>query len=566
MDCTDAVYSEDYYDFINTLSRAGNMRNGNEEVCSQPLDDGFEVLFYPREIVGNENLDIARLTYIGVPKCYALMDTSALEETGILTMQNFPTLPLKGNGVLIGFIDTGIDYMNPVFQSENGTTRILRIWDQTIRSERAPEGFLYGSEYTAEEINRAIRSENPYEIVPSRDTNGHGTFLAGVAAGSEIPERDFIGAAPLTDIAVVKLKEAKQYLRNFYHIREGAVAYQENDIMAGVSYLHNLAYTLSKPLVLCLGLGTNSGGHGGTSALSILLAYVAAKRMRAVVVAAGNEANARRHYLGNLAPMQEYEDVEISVGDNIGGFTAELITNSPEVVSVSVQSPTGERQPLIPARQGSHEEYRFLLEGTTVSISYSLGEFTREGELIFLRFTNPSKGIWRLRVYQENYVTGRYHIWLPVTEFVQGELFFLRSNPETTITGPASAYAPISVGGFNAADNSLYLDSGRGYNIDNQVKPDFLAPAVEVFGPGIAGNFIRRTGTSAAAAVTAGAAAQLLEWGVVRGNSIGMNNALIKNYLLVGTDQTPGRTYPNPEEGYGRLNVYKAFTNMRRTT
>lgn len=566
MDCTDAVYSEDYFDFINTLSREVNMRNGDEILCSQPLDNGFEVLFYPREVVENGDFNIARLTYIGVPKCYALMDTSALEGTGILTMQNFPTLPLKGNGVLMGFIDTGIDYQNPVFQSENGTTRILRIWDQTVRTGTQPEGFLYGSEYTAEDINYAIRSEDSYSIVPSRDTNGHGTFLAGVAAGSEVLERDFIGAAPLADIAVVKLKEAKQYLRDFYHIKEGAVAYQENDIMAGIAYLHNLAYTLSKPLVLCLGLGTNSGGHGGTSALSMLLSYVAAKRMRAVVVAAGNEANARRHYLGNLAPLQEYEDVEISVGDNIGGFTAELLTNSPEVVSVAVQSPTGERQPLIPARQGSSEEYRFLLEGTTVSISYSLGEFTRERELIFLRFTNPSKGIWRLRVYPENYVTSRYHIWLPVTEFVQGDIFFLRSNPETTITGPASAYAPISVGGFNASDDSLYLDSGRGYNIDNQVKPDFLAPAVEVFGPDLTGNFTRRTGTSAAPAVTAGAAAQLLEWGVVRGNSSDMNNALIKNYLLVGTDKTPGRVYPNPEEGYGRLNVYKAFTNMRRTT
>ncbi len=353
MDCTDAVYSEDYFDFINTLSREVNMRNGDEILCSQPLDNGFEVLFYPREVVENGDFNIARLTYIGVPKCYALMDTSALEGTGILTMQNFPTLPLKGNGVLMGFIDTGIDYQNPVFQSENGTTRILRIWDQTVRTGTQPEGFLYGSEYTAEDINYAIRSEDSYSIVPSRDTNGHGTFLAGVAAGSEVLERDFIGAAPLADIAVVKLKEAKQHLRNFYHIREGAVAYQENDIMAGIAYLHNLAYTLSKPLVICLGLGTNSGGHGGTSALSMLLAYVAAKRMRAVVVAAGNEANARRHYLGNLAPMQEYEEVEISVGDNIRGFTAELLTNSPEVVSVAVQSPTGERQPLIPARQGT---------------------------------------------------------------------------------------------------------------------------------------------------------------------------------------------------------------------
>lgn len=564
MDCTTPIYSNDYFDFINTLSGREGVYS-DENVCVQPLEGDFEVLFYPRELEMGE-IQISRYTYLGIPKCYALMSTEALEGTGILTMQNFPTLSLKGTGVLIGFVDTGIDYLNPIFQSENGTTRILRIWDQTIREGNMPEGFLYGSEYTAEEINQAIRSENPYEIVPSQDLDGHGTFLAGVAAGSQDVAGDFIGAAPSADIAIVKLKEAKQYLRDFYYIREDAAAYQENDIMAGISYLHDLAYRLSKPLVICIGLGTNTSGHGGVSPLASLLNYIAVRRMRAVTVATGNEANARRHYQGNLLPQQEYDEVEISVGENVKGFIAELWTNAPEVVSISIQSPTGEIQPLVPARQGERVEYNFLLEGTRVTIDYSLAEYTRNNELIFMRFSAPSKGIWRIRVFSTNYVTGRFHIWLPTSEFTEGELFFLRSNPETTITGPSGALSPMTVGGFNAADNSLYLDSGRGYNIYDQVKPDFLAPAVNVYGPDLHSHFTTKTGTGIAAAIAAGASAQMLEWGVVRGNQSTMNTVEIKNYFLVGADRDPGRTYPNREEGYGRLNIYQAFIKMRRTT
>lgn len=563
MDCTTSIYSNDYFDFINTISRREGIYS-NENLCAQPLEGGFEVLFSPRDMDVDDIL-LSRYTYLAIPKCYALMNTEALEKTGILTMQNFSTLPLKGNGVLIGFVDTGIDYLNPIFQSENGTTRILRIWDQTILDGRMPEGFFYGSEYTSEEINQAIRSENPYEVVKSRDLNGHGTFLAGVAAGSPDVSGEFIGAAPLADIAVVKLKEAKQYLRDFYFIREGAAAYQENDIMAGISYLHELAYQLSKPLVLCIGLGANNSGHGGFSPLATLLNYVAVRRMRAVTVAAGNEANTRRHYLGNILPEQEYEEVEISVGENVSGFIAELWTNAPEVVAISIQSPTGEILPLVPARQGEREEYNFLLEGTRVTIDYSLSEYARNNELIFMRFRAPTRGIWKIRVYAANYVTGRFHIWLPNSEFTEGELFFLRSNPETTITGPSGAIAPMTVGGFNAADNSLYLDSGRGYNIYGQVKPDFLAPAVNVYGPDLRSNFTTKSGTGIAAAIAAGASAQMLEWGVVRGNQSSMNTAEIKNYFLEGADRDPGRTYPNREEGYGRLNIYQAFLEMRRT-
>lgn len=558
--CREAIYSNDYYDFINSATGRGNIYDAS---CIQPLEASFEVLYFPRN---REEIDITSFTYLGVPNCYGLVDTAALERTGILTMQNFPTLSLKGNGILIGFVDTGINYLNPVFQREDGGTKIMRIWDQTIQEGPEPENFKYGAEFTADQINQAIRAEDPYSVVPSRDENGHGTFLAGVAAGSPDLPRDFIGAAPEADIAMVKLKGAKQYLRDYYFIREGADAYQENDIMAGIVYLNDLAYQLSKPLVICVGIGSSFGGHGGFTPLASLLDYVAVRRMRAVTVATGNEANARHHYLGSLIPQQEYEEVEISVSEGVPGFMAELWTNSPELVSVAIQSPTGELLPMVRARQGERVQYRFLLEGTAVTVEYSLAEYARSNELILMRFEAPVRGIWRIRVFPVNYVAGRYHIWLPLAEFQEGEVFFLRSNPETTLTEPSSASVPMAVGGYNVANNSLYLDSGRGFNIFDQVKPDFLAPAVDVYGPDLNGGYTTKTGTSIAAAIAAGASAQMMEWGVVRGNDSSLNTSKIKNYFLLGADREQGRGYPNPEEGYGRLNLYQAFLSMRRNS
>ena len=179
------------------------------------------------------------------------MDQTALEVSGILKMQNQPVLALKGRGVLIGFIDTGIDYTNPAFRYSDGSSRIVRIWDQTIQDGTPPVGILYGADYTREQINAALLSENPYDLVPSRDMNGHGTFLAGVACGSESENGDFIGAAPQSEIIMVKLKEAKQYLRDFFFVKDGVPAYQENDIMMAVSYLWSCKYFKSSACHLC---------------------------------------------------------------------------------------------------------------------------------------------------------------------------------------------------------------------------------------------------------------------------------------------------------------------------
>ena len=559
MDCEDVVYSNDYFDFI--AEKFSGTTGNIYEYCTQKINNVYTIVYAARE--GLLPLSIANYTYSSIPKCFTLMDKSALEASGILRMQNYPTLSLKGQGILIGFVDTGIDYKNPVFLNADGSSRIAAIWDQTERSGTPPEGFIYGSEYRNEIINEALESQRPENIVPSKDTDGHGTFLASVAAGSELPEQDFIGAAPYAQIAMVKLKEAKPYLREFYFIPESATAYQENDIMAGVAYLNQLAEKMNVPLVLCTSVGSNSGSHGtGSNPLLSVLESIALRRPRGVVVAAGNEGNQRHHFTGQIPEQEEYQDVEISVGTGVDGFILEMWASAPQLFAVEIISPTGERIPKEFILSGG-KEYTFLFENTTVSIDYRIARISAGDQLIFIRFINPVQGIWNIRVYRQAVYAESYHMWLPIRELMTGEVYFLRSNPDTTITTPGNGYTVMTVTAYDASDNSIFIDASRGFTVTGMIKPDFAAPGVNVYGAGLRNQFVTKSGTSVAAAVTSGAVALLLEWAVARGNNTLINNLDMKNILIRGAQRDPGRTYPSREWGYGKLDLYQAFENIR---
>lgn len=559
MECEEVVFSNDYYDFIIEYS----LVNIGEPLtrCVQQVNAMFDIAYAPRK--GSPPLTIENYSYTAIPNCFSLLDTSALEASGILKIQNFPSLSLKGQGVLIGFVDTGIDYENQVFLNTDGTSRIAAIWDQTDRSGIPPAGFLYGSEYRNEEINSALKFPIPKSVVPVTDEEGHGTYIASVAAGSGIAEADFIGAAPYSQIAVVKLKQAKQYLREFYFIPKDAVAFQENDIMTGIAYLDALANELRMPLVLCFCLGSNMGSHGSAIApLDKMLNSLGVKQRRAVVVAAGNEANQRHHFYGQIPLDQSYQNVEINVGSGVEGFVIEMWARAPELFAVEIISPTGERVPKEFILSGGGE-YRFIFEDTKVSIDYRVAGIVSGDQLVFMRFTDPSQGIWNIRVYRQSILEGVYHMWLPMSEMVSGEVYFIRSNPDVTITVPANANIPMTVGAYNVKDNSIYLESSRGYTTNGFVKPDFVAPGVEVYGAAPKNRFITRSGTSSAAAITAGAVALLMEWAVVQGNYTAISNTDMKNMLIRGTDRDPNRVYPSREWGYGRLDLYQTFETFR---
>lgn len=558
-DCREQVYSNDYFDFIVPYGVKGEERVSDG--CIQRINEDYDIFFSARE--GLPPLSVGSYTYTTIPKCYGLLDTTALEASGILRLQNQPVLSLKGDGVLVGFVDTGIDYTNSLFRYSDGSTRILRIWDQSIRDGIPPEGILYGAEYTDEEINRALAADNPYDIVPSRDEDGHGTFLAGVACGGEDAANDFNGAVPNAKIAVVKLKGAKQYLREFFFVPEGVAAYQESDIMMAVAYLDALANILDMPLVVCVALGNSIGSHGKDGPLSDFLNFICTRRRRSVVTAAGNEANSRHHFQGRISGEMEYEDVEINVEEDMEGFFLELWAEAPELYAVSVFSPTGEQLPKIPLRTGTSGVFRFVFEGTTVTVDYRIEARETASQLIYFRFLLPKRGLWIVRVYPENTVTGIYNMWLPMRQLTDGTVFFLRSSPDTTLTSPGTASQVITAGGYQVANRSIYPESGRGYPVSGGIKPDFVAPAVDVYGPGLRGNYVTFTGTSAAAAVTTGAVAQIMQWALVERNDPFLSNAGIKNMLIRGAGGSSDRSYPNREWGYGTLDVYRTFELLR---
>lgn len=568
--CRNRILSNDYYDIIKDFTMPTTEPESSAvDFCIETITRDYGIIHIAR--TGLPLLDYVSYSYILMPVLYTpVLDEESgqntgmlqayersLEASGILTMQG-PPLSLTGRGVLIGYIDTGIDYRNDAFRYPNGDTRIAAIWDQTIQTGTPPEGFLYGSEYRENEINQALQSDDPYSIVPSRDEIGHGTAIAGTLA------------APEATIAMVKLKPAKQYLREFYRIREDAVAYQETDVLTAVKYLDALAQSLNRPLVICIGLGTNMGDHAGSSVCSFYMNQISDRENRVIVVAGGNEGNAGHHYYGELKSTPE--NVEIKVAEQENGFMLELWGRSPDVLSVSVKSPGGETIPRVMPQKRFSGEYGFVFERTRVNIDYILTERSAGDELIMIRFLNPTPGIWTIGVYgdvnpllgENAYIFGTYHIWLPISGFISAETFFLLPNPDVTLTEPAYTEKVISLSTYQADNTSFYIDSGRGYSREGRIIPDMSAPGVDVLTAGITER-TRVTGSGMAAGITSGAVAQFLEWAVVQGNMPRIRAQDIKYYMIRGAIRDNRLTYPNRQWGYGRMNIRGAFDAMRNT-
>lgn len=580
-DCPFNSASETIADFIYRYGSLQQIVGNPEDIpCMDFASSDYGVIYTPLDTV--EPISLRSLSYYSIPGLYTLLDSSSMEASGILTTFSSPALDNKAQGVLVGFIDTGIDYTNPLFCNPDGTTRITSIWDQSIPADKSvippgvPDRFqvsgaTYGTEYTRRQINEALASDEPLSIVPSTDTDGHGTFLAGIAAGGSLPEQDFTGAAPLCELVVVKLKPAKEYLRDFYLIREGAPAYQENDIMMGIKYLRVTAFIQEKPLVILLGVGSNLGSHEGTSPLSVMLQDISRNLGTATVIAAGNEAGRGHHYKGTIPSGDEFHDIEIRVGppEAERGFVVELWASTVDTYSVGFISPSGEAIGRIPIIARNETSIPFLLEPTVITVNYQLIEVGSGKQLIFMRFQTPSPGIWTVRVYNTQFFTGQFNMWLPPHNMISDETVFLSPNPYTTITGPGNAASPITVGAYNHLNNSIYIHSSRGYTAAGLVKPDLAAPGVNVSGPSIARRtndsvpMTTKTGTSVAAAHVAGAAANLLGWGIVEGNNITMSEASIKAYLIRGARRNPALSYPNREWGYGALDLYETFLQLR---
>lgn len=575
MSCTNSVASEDFADFI-----APYFTTPEEFIRSQGTDcidfvnSTLAVVYVPLSTVTPSTY--TSYTYSAVPKLYSLLDVTSMDAAGITPAGELPVLNNQGAGVIVGFVDTGINYTDSLFRNVDGSTRIIGIWDQTNNSDNSNNienetakpfsafSALYGTQYTAEEINLALNSDNPASIVPTRDENGHGTFLASIAAGNRDERAGFSGAAPQASIAMVKLKPAKQYLRDFYLIQDGAEAYQENDIMMGVSYLYFLARKYSMPLVVCIPLGTNMGSHMGMSRLGQYLNQVSLSNGSAVITAAGNETGARHHFRAVMDADTDEVTAELRVGEREAGFSMELWAENMGAYTVGFISPTGEvaREISVPLR--GENTVSFLLEQTQITVYTQIADVSSGSQFIFMRFENPMSGIWRILIRNSLDIRETFHIWLPVRGFISDETYFLRPDPDTTITDPGNARYPITVTAYDHTKNSIYIHASHGYSLSGRIKPDLAAPGVNILGASVSGRRLTRmSGTSVSAAHLAGAAAILLNWGVLNANYPYLNTPVLKSIFVRGAQRNPALTYPNREFGYGTLNLYEAFLHLR---
>ncbi len=560
---------QDYREFIVSYNTAlFRELSSREDVYIKNIDNQWMILYYPADI----SPDPSQVLYLQTPKAYAPTVTATAafapdaessaprDISGITRVQGQRGLMLRGQGTLIGIIDSGIDYTNPLFTYARGLSKIEALWDQTTDT-------VYDNAAINEALRNAAQGVDPLSIVPSTDTDGSGTFLAGIACASTDTATGFCGAAPDAGLLVVKLRPLSKYLRDYYLIRDDAAAYSEADIMLGLEFLLKRAQDLGKPLSICLGLGGSMGPHTSGSPLTAYALRLSSYVNTSVTIPVGNEGNARRHYNGIVHPDRQYDAVEMYVADNNKGFMLELWAEGADLFSIGLTSPLGETIPRLPARnQRGGTTISPALEDTVIQVDYDTVDNASGNEVIRMRFQTPTPGIWKLQVYGLSGLTGRFNLWLPVTDFLTSECYFLRPSPDTTLTQPSAGSPIISVGAYDHRTGGLYIESGRGPTADGIIKPDLVAPGVNITGPakeqkensGI--TYTVSSGTGIAAAYVAGAVSLMYSAEAYEEEPEYPSQATIKSRLVRGADRSTRASYPNIEFGYGTLNAYGAVS------
>lgn len=496
------------------------------------------------------------------PSIYTLNSLVSLERSGVTAVQNNPNLALFGQGVLIGFVDTGIDYQHEAFLNIDGTTRLFSIWDQTIVNGTPPSRFEFGAEYSKSQINLALRQDNPLIVVPSTDEDGHGTMLAGIAAGNPSPQRDFSGVASEAELVVVKLAPAKYYNREIFCIDDTVLCYAETNILLGIEYILSVAQRLNRPVVICIGVGSSQGDHDGHDALAMYLNILSTIPRVAVCVAAGNDGNTRRHYRGESVAGRTASNFELNVGKRDKGFSMQIWQKSPSRLAMQLQSPSGEwTEPIYP-RFNRCVEYNFVFETSKVFINNMIMEEESGEQLILIRFEDASSGIWNIQVIAIDNLYSHFDAWLPSGDIISEETFFLESDPNVTISAPGNARNPLTVTAYNQTDGSILISSSRGFTSSGGIVPDIAAPGFELTCPIPNNLYGSATGTGAATAHSAGIVAILMEWAILRGNYTTISGRDIGRLLIRGAARRDNLIYPNPIWGYGIIDVFGAFRSL----
>lgn len=536
-----------------------------QNIVVEELIAGYAILTVPEALVDMVS-DTPEIEYVEKPKRFYYGQTFPAG-TSCFPPVTMRTPFLNGRGVLLAVLDSGITWDLEVFRKADGSTRIRYLWDQTVSEETAsmrygkmPDGFSLGTEYTAEEINAALQMHalDRYRRIPSRDLSGHGTAVAGIAAGKSA-DGLYTGAAPEAELIVVKLGLPG----NSGGVEEGFP--RTTEILRGVTYALRKARQLNMPLVINLSFGNSYGSHDGSSLLERFLDNASEIGKTVICVGSGNEGATRGHFAGNITRDSR---VELAVGNYERNLNIQLWKNYSDVFRIRLQAPGGEEAELSTNIQGG--KYTLELEQTRILVylgeplPYAVAQeiyldmIPAEGSYI-------NAGIWTIRLEPVVTVTGQYYLYLPAGNGRGDSTGFYRSTPQVTLTVPSTAAKVITVGAYDPVYDTYADFSGRGYADSTRTigvaaagltKPDLVAPGVNIQAPDVYGTFTPTTGTSFATPIVSGAAALLMEWGIVRGNDPFLYGEKIKAYLRKGARPLRGEMeYPNDRVGYGRLCV-----------
>ncbi|MBR1391039.1 MAG: S8 family serine peptidase [Lachnospiraceae bacterium] len=463
---------------------------------------------------------------------------------------------LSGAGVLIAVIDSGIDYLHPDFCYADGSSRIRWLWDQSIPGA-PPRGYQIGTEYSQAQINEALRQpdrQSAYEICPSQDRSGHGTHVAGIAAGNgRASDGINRGVAYESELIIVKLR----------NVQENSFP-RTTELMMALDYVIGKAQQMGQPLAVNVSFGNNYGSHDGTSLLESYITDMSNRFKSSIVIGTGNEGNTRIHKKETIQ-MGEIRETEIAVGAFEPSLSLQIWKDYSDRIAIRLQHPNGTVSGTIRFRSGTQ---RFSLGRTNILLYYGEPSPYSVAQEIYIEFLPQGDyidtGIWKVNCIPERIVVGTYHMWLPSSAVLNESTGFLNPSVETTLTIPSTAEKIIAVGAYDSYYNQPVAFSGRGYDrLDRLVKPDLVAPGEDILSAAVGGGYTVKSGTSMATPFVTGSAALLMEWGIVRGNDPYLYGEKIRAYLIKGGRQyLTGQQWPNPQSGWGALCLYNAFPDV----
>ena len=461
----------------------------------------------------------------------------------------------SGEGVLIGIVDSGIDYENPDFRNADGTTRIAALWDQTVETGLPPAGYNVGTEFTSQQINAALQTaghEERFRLVPSRDISGHGTAVAGIAAGNGRGSQGgrYRGVAPEAELLIVKMGIPGEY--GFPRTTQ---------LMRGVDYIIRKAEELKKPVAVNISFGNTYGSHDGTSLLERYLNTVSERWKNVICVGSGNEGTTAGHAAGELESRMTTE-VQLAVQEREVSLNLQIWKSYVDEVAIMLIDPSGNASGRIDERTGIQ---RITVGETELLIYYGEPKPYSVRQEIYITFLPESNfitpGVWTIRLVPGKIVDKSWQMWLPAQSALNVGTAFLKPDSATTLTIPSTASLVITVAAYDALTFSYADFSGRGFaRLGHPIKPELAAPGVNIITARAGGGYEAVTGTSFAAPFVTGSAALMMQWGIVNGNDPYLYGEKLKAYLIRGARSLPGEAvYPNERVGYGALCLERSF-------